>query len=775
MQGDKKTIFILWALLFCNFQIVIPQEHVHLIRINLEGKSFEDLLKTGLAFDHGHYVENKSFVGDFSHEELSKLRQFGFDFEPEIKSILPPAPKLLDCIPDSSITPDYFTPGNYAIGTMNGFLNLEELYENLDLMQELYPNLVSRKNPIGNFRTEEGRPIYFLKISDNPNIEEKEPQVLYTALHHAREPASMSQMLFFMWYLLENYQSNQEVKRLINGRELYFIPCLNPDGYKFNQTTNPSGFGYWRKNRAVNVTDYGVDLNRNYGYQWGYNNVGSSDRGDSEIFRGDSPFSEVETKAVKDFCRKNKFQIAINYHSFGNYLLIPWGYENLPTADQKQYEVLAKEFTKYNKFKIGNVINTLNYQANGVSDDWMYGDTITKNKIFAFTPEVGEEFWPERSQISKINLSTQYMNFSAAWNAGSVVNITEVSNTAIESNEGSLTVMLKRTGILSEDIFVQCTTDYGDDIQIIQLEKQTLGPTETKSFDINFKINKPITPGEEIKFYFTLSTGEYQEKIVVTKKFMGPAYWKDLANGLSQWTSPIGKPLLIDNTTFTSEPSSFSDSPGDIISNEDLYVMMTQSKIDLRNAKYAFLSYNIKYDLNSETDFAQVLISTDGTQFHPVCGRYSVPGGIFQGLDQAVYAGVQNHWVNEWINLSDFIGKEIFIQLKIRTTLSEIKHDGFHIDDLKIYSDLISKDYTDFQSNYKYKYDVNTKNLIVDNINHKLLDIALLSSSGTNAGIDFHQLDNSIISSEINLPSGIYFLKIHTQNGPPQVTRIFIP
>ncbi|NOT38842.1 MAG: hypothetical protein HOP11_15820 [Saprospiraceae bacterium] len=753
----------------------MAQGHSHLIKIDLKGKSFEDLQKTGLAFDHGHYVKGESFIGDFSHEELEKLSVHGFQYEAHLISSFSPSPKILDCNKDTIITPTYFTPGNYAIGTMNGFLTLDEMYENLDLMAELYPELITKRAPIGNFTTDEGRPIYYLKISDNPNKKETEPQVLYTSLHHAREPASMSQMLFYMWYLLENYNLSEEIRNLVNGRELFFIPCVNPDGYKFNQVTNPSGFGYWRKNRALNEIDYGVDLNRNYGYKWGFNNIGSSDRGDSETFRGNEAFSETETKAVKELCRSNNFKIAINYHSFGNYLLIPWGFDDIKTSDQRQYELLAKDFTKYNNFKVGNVINTLNYQANGVSDDWMYGDTITKNKILAFTPEVGEEFWPERSKIGQINQSTQYMNLSAAWNAGAVVRMSEVSNKAIESNHGFLSVELTRTGLQNEAIEILCSTDHESKIQIINPQPLFLSPTESKVVKIEYWITNSIPIGEEVKFNIRLNTGEYSEKLVLTKKYLGSTFWKDQALSLSQWSSPNGNSLLLDNNDFTSEPSCFSDSPGSDIQKEELYVMVLNNSIDLRNAKYAYLSYNVKYDLNHETDFAQLFISLDGTQYHPVCGKYTVPGGIFQGLNQPVYTGTQIQWVNEWIDLKEFLGKEIYLQIKVGTSISQINHDGFSIDDLKIYSDLISQTNVPNAKNVtQITYDHAYRRIKVWNDREEIVDLSLFNSQGLKIPTSFNTVGSVHQSSVLDLPSGLYLLETVSKNNLKSISKLYI-
>ena len=131
-----------------------------------------------------------------------------------------------------------------------------------------YPDLISQKAPISDFETFEGRPIYWLRMSDNPNVDEDEAEMLYDAAHHAREPASVSSLIFYMWYLLENYETNFEVQSILDNTELYFVPVVNPDGYVFNEITNPDGGGLWRKNRRAHEDgNFGVDNNRNYGVE----------------------------------------------------------------------------------------------------------------------------------------------------------------------------------------------------------------------------------------------------------------------------------------------------------------------------------------------------------------------------------------------------------------------------------------------------------------------------------------------------------------------------
>ena len=184
------------------------------------------------------------------------------------------------------------------------------MLDELDDMYLQYPNLISERVDIKDpnytnsphiHETYEGRFLQLVKISDYPETDEdEEPQILYTALHHAREPGSMQQLIYFMWYLLENYDSNESIKQIIDNSELYFVPCVNPDGYIYNETSEPSGGGMWRKNRRDN---HGVDNNRNYSYidnngNEVWNTSGTSSSPNGNTYAGDEPFSEAENRAV---------------------------------------------------------------------------------------------------------------------------------------------------------------------------------------------------------------------------------------------------------------------------------------------------------------------------------------------------------------------------------------------------------------------------------------------------------------------------------------------
>ena len=106
---------------------------------------------------------------------------------------------------------------DFEYGSMGGYYTWNEIVENLDELYQDYPNLVAQKISIG--QSLEGRDIWALKMSDNPNIDEDEAEVLYTGLHHAREPMSYMNLFYYMYWLLENYQSDDLANHLINNRE----------------------------------------------------------------------------------------------------------------------------------------------------------------------------------------------------------------------------------------------------------------------------------------------------------------------------------------------------------------------------------------------------------------------------------------------------------------------------------------------------------------------------------------------------------------------------
>ncbi|HUV36719.1 MAG TPA: M14 family zinc carboxypeptidase [Patescibacteria group bacterium] len=251
----------------------------------------------------------------------------------------------------------------------------------------------------------EGRVIRAIKISDNAAADEDETEILIVGCHHAREIMSVEVPLMLAGYLLEHYGSSPRIAQLVDEREIWIVPMLNPDGHVYVQN-NHSGdwWTWWRKNRRDNGNGtFGVDINRNYSYMWGYDDAGSSPDPASALYRGPASFSEPETQAMRDFCASRSFTLALSYHSYSELILFPWGYAPLYTDDHEMLVALGDSLKRGNDYTSGNTAMGAIYRTNGDSDDWAYGETGGKNRFYCFTVELNsyEEggFGPPESLI----------------------------------------------------------------------------------------------------------------------------------------------------------------------------------------------------------------------------------------------------------------------------------------------------------------------------------------------------------------------------------------
>lgn len=379
------------------------------------------MASVGVGLDHLGEKEANYIVAEFSEWEITQIRQLKLKVEiliPDMTTYYRER-NLMLCESEKVAKTTLALPFGFNYGSMAGFLTTAETALELDSMYMEYPNLVTPKVNIGN--TIEGRPIWMVKISDNPTIDENEPEALFTGVHHAREVITVTQSIYFMQYLLENYGTDPAITYLLQNRELYFIPIVNSDGYFYNETTDPLGGGMWRKNRRDNGDGtFGIDLNRNYGFQWGFDDLGSEPFTNSERYRGTAPFSEPETQVMRAFCASRQFKTALNTHSYGRLLLYPWGYELNPCPDEALFNLRGGLMTQFNFYTYGQSPAVL-YAVNGEANDWMYGEEILKPKIMAMTSETGDMndgFWPLQNRILPLCEEMLPLLLDNAWFAG---------------------------------------------------------------------------------------------------------------------------------------------------------------------------------------------------------------------------------------------------------------------------------------------------------------------------------------------------------------------
>ena len=244
---------IVYVILFC-ISFGFAQEKYQKVRIHYNTETEKQQIIQDAELDHFHEKKGSFLECEISETFVQNLKNSGKTVDVVINDMQVFVQQNINsrngviCENGSTIV----DPVNYNIGSMAGFLTYAECMAELDQMRTLYPNLITAKANVGTFLTFENRAIQFVKISDNPDVDETEKRILFDAMHHAREPGSMQQLIYFMWYLLENYSTNLEIKNLVDNTEIFCIPVINVDGYLYNQSTNPAGGGFWRKNRRDN-------------------------------------------------------------------------------------------------------------------------------------------------------------------------------------------------------------------------------------------------------------------------------------------------------------------------------------------------------------------------------------------------------------------------------------------------------------------------------------------------------------------------------------------
>lgn len=657
-------------------------------------KNIHQLAKLGLDVTHGTWKQYRYFISEFSALEIAQIEASGFEYEVQIEDMhayyefqneLPAIEERGEDCNNEVVGPIYQTPENFQLGSMGGFFTYEEMIENFNQMAAQHPDLISPLQEVPNIQTHNGRPIYWFRVSDNPNEDETdEPEVLYTALHHAREPMSLTQMIFYVWYLLENYDNDTEIQFLIENTEMYFMPCLNPDSYVQNQLDRPAGGGMIRKNQRVNEDGtIGVDLNRNYGFEWGYDNSGSSPFGGSATYRGTAPFSEPETQAVRNFCNAHEFVIALNYHSFGNLLIYPWGYLDQPTEDAAIFNALADAMTVENDYLAGTGSETVGYIVNGVSDDWMYGETESKPKIFAMTPEVGrgsDRFWPRSSRIEELCKDAILTNFVTANAAHPYPILTEASSDALVDLDNVFEFDLENGG-LEDGIFHIELVPISDNIASVgDAQIFDLASLDATNGQIEYQLSDAIVNEEEVLFFLRIDNGRFTREELIRKIYYAATpVFTDKLESLDAW---VGEWQLTDEK-FVSAPTSMTDSPNDGYAFNMTSVMELKEAISLEDAMNVRLRFHAQWDLG-EGDYVTVSANLGETGYFPLCSENT------DAFVRGAYLGQQLTWVAEDIDLTEFlvlVDDEAPLDLRLKFELVADgfeEGDGFYFDDIEV-------------------------------------------------------------------------------------------
>lgn len=371
--------------------------------------------------------------------------------------------------------------------------------------------------------THDGNHIFVLRISDNSDIDEDEPNILVFSNNHSRELNSIEAPIDVARRLLDGYGTDPVLTELVDENQIWILPNMNPDGLDHVWSSND----LWRKNRRDNGDGtYGVDLNRNYSFFWGQ--CGSSGNTGSDSYRGPMATSEPETQAMEIFALEEGFERLIDIHSFARDIRLPFNPQvrgRIPAWLEQGYDPIHQA-----------IASAMNYAPSttcccGTHMEWHHAN----NGTLTFLVEMGTAFQPvfteteqelQRMWPGMLEFLTQTVPLtghvtSMQGGAPVVAELSIPSDPLLDGQRirsvgrfgryqiwcepGTYTVRVEAPGFVSQD--VQVTVQNGaTTVQDIVLQPQTV-PATLVGTDTDARIGQPfdltfLSPSDAGKPYF---------------------------------------------------------------------------------------------------------------------------------------------------------------------------------------------------------------------------------------------------------------------------------
>jgi hypothetical protein len=735
---NVKTLVLLAILLSSMCQVIRAQEKYSKVSIKApvhDSNRFGNLLGL-LNIDHYGVDEEGNILVEIGEREMRALASSGYPYKVLIDDVrawlltenekyyaqrrrgeLVPERMAMDGV-GKTVNSIIATPTAFEVkATFGGYYSYAEMVTAIDNLVANYPS-IAQKILAGT--SHEGRQIWAVKISDAvASSDATEPDVLYMGLQHAREAITGSSMIFFMQYLCQEYALDTRVKSLVDAREIYIIPCVNPDGWEFNRLNGGVG-SMWRKNRRpVGGGNIGVDLNRNYSVDW--NTCGSvtcgassscgSTFGGDDTYIGTSAFSEPETQAVRNFCTApgRNFVAAIDQHAFGPYYSLPYGKtaRTLTTEENRFFTYVPALMGQYNGMRAGNSCESVGYEvAGGVKDWWLIGNigTGTKGKIWGMTGEggagggtAGNNFWAPAAQIVNLCKGMTFQNLQLAYAAGSYVDIQDASDIAVTTLSGSFNYAITRVGLANQPVTItlipmENIQSVGAPVTINSLPNYYDNATGS----ISYTLAGSITPGQRMRFAWRIETGGYTYYDTVTKFYQPITIVSDdmeIASG--NWNFASSNGWNYQTGVSFQGTRSIAESPSGNYGSSSTRTLTYQGPIiNLTGATGAYISFWVRHRAENFRDLLNVEVSTNGTTWTPIVGTTTVQEpGVLDGSrvnGQPAFTGIREIWTRELFDLQNFLNTA---NLRFRFRFSSNAatsgfafhvDQGFNIDNFKV-------------------------------------------------------------------------------------------
>jgi len=503
------------------------------------------------------------------------------------------------------------------------------------------------------------------------------------------------------------------------------MPLVNPDGYAVNESiyAQTGSFGLWRKNcrdndhNGVFNNQDGVDLNRNFGFEWGYDNLGSSPTRSSEAYRGPSPWSEPETQGLRALCDSLHFASVLNFHTYSDLVLLPYGYADIVPADSAALYEWGEDFAADNHYTVGNPPRVL-YAVNGGADDWAYGETAEKPRAWSLTTEVGspeDDFWPPPSRIVPLAEEPLRTELGMAYLAGSFLRlegppaVTTGGGHLHPGQHGTLRPEVRNWGVSGSGAGpITATLRSADGLVPVQDSVCSLPPLAAGQsgapVDSGWRVyvGTEVPPGRVLNFRVHFAdAGGYSgtDSFQVLVGTPATVFGDSAEAGMARWTSTGWGP---DSSQRHDGVYSFSDSPyAHYPTNADRRLTLAHP-LDLSALANAYLCFWTRWDMETFYDCGTVEISADsGATWTPLAGRFTRPGagsaGAFAGgsqpLGAPVYDALRHEFVEERMDLTQWtgpLGRPVLLRFRLRSD-SGTERDGWYVDGIRVltYTDAV--------------------------------------------------------------------------------------
>jgi len=301
------------------------------------------------------------------------------------------------------------------------YYNYDNMTKDLQIYAQENPDIM-KLEALG--ETYQGRTIWGVIISDNADINENEAGVLLMGAHHGNEKPSFEVCMYFIKFLCDNYglsdtdndndgdinedpvdgidndndgliDEDPDEKRItdvVDTTQIFIIPMVNPDGVEANTRINCA-------------EPAGVDLNRNYPYKWEYYDYFPALYGDRWTgspgtwnYRGENPFSEKETQAVRDFVIDQDIKISLSYHSYGEFIIYPWMHSSAKTPHEEFFISIGEGIVAINDYDLETGRNYFIPRLGGTigtSENWLYSE----KGILSYTVELCRTRAPSNPRV----------------------------------------------------------------------------------------------------------------------------------------------------------------------------------------------------------------------------------------------------------------------------------------------------------------------------------------------------------------------------------------